>query len=129
MRRGGDRRCWRRRLGSWPGFRGRGFRLLFGFGGGFGVRKIVEMLANRFGVIEIERARMRLLLRDANLGKILDERFGLDFELTRELVDSNLIHVRHVWVLFFRLGRVRRRALFGRIFLGRSCSALGRCIG
>jgi hypothetical protein len=51
------------------------------------------MLAHQFGVIEVERTRMRFLLRDADLGQIVDQNFRFDFKLSRQFVDSYLIRV------------------------------------
>jgi len=53
------------------------------------------MLAHKFGVFEIERARMRFLLGYADLGQILDQELGLDLEFSRQFIDSDLIRVRH----------------------------------
>ncbi len=43
-----------------------------------------------FGLIVVQRTRMRLLFRDANFRQILDEHLGLDFEFARQFVDSDL---------------------------------------
>jgi hypothetical protein len=53
------------------------------------------MLADKLGVIYIDGARVGLFLGDADLGQIVDEDLGLDFELSRQFVNSNLICVCH----------------------------------
>ncbi len=55
-------------------------------------------------MIEIERTRVRLLFGDADLGEIVDQDFRLDLQLARQLVNANLIRVRHSLALFLRLG-------------------------
>ena len=44
-------------------------------------------------MLEIERARVRLFLRDADLGKIIDQHLGLDFKFSRQFVDTDLIGI------------------------------------
>jgi hypothetical protein len=51
------------------------------------------MLARKFRVLDIDRARVRLLLRDADLGQVVDQHLRLDLKLPREFVDSDLIGV------------------------------------
>jgi hypothetical protein len=51
------------------------------------------MLASEFGMIQVERARVRLLFGDADLGQIVDQDLGLDLQLARQLIDTNLIGV------------------------------------
>jgi hypothetical protein len=51
------------------------------------------MLPHQFGVVEVERARVRLLVRDADLGQIIDQDFGLDLEFSGQLVDADLIRI------------------------------------
>ncbi len=53
------------------------------------------MLPHQFGLVEIERARVRLLFSDADFRQIVDQYLGLDLELSRQFVDANLIDVRH----------------------------------
>ena len=53
------------------------------------------MLADQFGVLDVNRTRMRFLFVDADLGKIVDQHLGLDFELAGQFVDSDLICVWH----------------------------------
>ena len=43
-----------------------------------------------FGLVVIQRTRVRLLFRDADFRQILDEHLGFDLELARQLVNSNL---------------------------------------
>jgi hypothetical protein len=38
---------------------------------------------------------VRFLFRDADLGQIIDQHFGLDFQLTGQFIDSDLIRVSH----------------------------------
>jgi hypothetical protein len=38
---------------------------------------------------------VRLLLRDAHLGQVVNDRLGLDFQLPGQLVDSYLVLVTH----------------------------------
>jgi hypothetical protein len=52
-----------------------------------------EMFAREFGVIEVKRARMRLLFSDADFGQEVDQDFGLDLKLPGQLVNSDLIGV------------------------------------
>jgi hypothetical protein len=51
------------------------------------------MPSDKFGVIQIERAGVRLLLGDADLGQIVDQDLGLDLELSSQFVDSNLVRL------------------------------------
>jgi hypothetical protein len=44
-------------------------------------------------MLDIKRAGMRLLLRDANLGEKIDQHLGLDFKLSRQFVDTNLVGI------------------------------------
>jgi hypothetical protein len=69
--------------------------LRFRLGGGLVLSKLAEMGAYFFSGGYVDRARVGLLLGDASLGQIVDDRFGLDFQVTRELVDANLVWFRH----------------------------------
>jgi hypothetical protein len=40
----------------------------------------------------VDRAGVRLLFRDAHFGEPLQDLVSLDFQLSRQLVDSNLLH-------------------------------------
>ena len=51
------------------------------------------MAAHKLGVLKIERARVCLLLGDADLRQIIDQKFGLDLEFSRQFVDSDLVCV------------------------------------
>lgn len=53
------------------------------------------MLAHQFGVGEIERARVRLLLGDAYLRQVVDQDLGLDLQLAGQFIDANLICIGH----------------------------------
>jgi len=51
------------------------------------------MFPNEFGVLDVERARVRLLFADADLRQKVDQDFGFDLKLSRQFVDSDLIRV------------------------------------
>jgi len=51
------------------------------------------MFARQFGVFDIERARVRLLVFNADLGQEVDQHLCLDLEFPRQLVDTNLIGI------------------------------------
>jgi hypothetical protein len=51
------------------------------------------MFADEFGVVEVERTRVRFLLGYADFGQVVDQDFRLDLELPGQLVNSNLIGV------------------------------------
>jgi hypothetical protein len=53
------------------------------------------MFPNQLGVLHIERTRVRLFLRDADLRQVLDEHLGLDLEFPCQFVDANLIMFCH----------------------------------
>jgi len=53
----------------------------------------VEVLAHLIGNILFEGARMRLLVRDADLGQIVGDNLRFDFQLARQLVNSNFAHL------------------------------------
>jgi len=55
----------------------------------------MEMLPDLFGVLDIKRTRMRLLVVDADLGQVVDQHLGLDLEFSRQFVDANLIGLGH----------------------------------
>jgi hypothetical protein len=74
-------------------------------------------------MIEIQRTRVRFLFRNADLGEKVDQNFRFDLQLARELVNSNLIRVRHSLRLFFLVAVLRvfffvaaRRVRVGRNF-------------
>jgi hypothetical protein len=51
------------------------------------------MLARQLGVLHVDRARVRLLLCDADLGQVVDQHLRFDLKFPREFVDSDLIGV------------------------------------
>jgi hypothetical protein len=53
----------------------------------------VEVLADQFGVFEIERTRVRLLLRDADFRQVLDQDLRLDLELPGQLINPDLVRI------------------------------------
>lgn len=65
------------------------FRLGFRFGEG------VKMLAHFYSGFYIDRAGMRFFLGNAGLGQIINDGLGLDLELARQFVDSDLIRIGH----------------------------------
>jgi hypothetical protein len=75
------------------------FRGLFGYGSffgcGFRIGRIAEMLAHLFGGVDFNRARMRLFFCDAGFGQKVDDRFRLNLEFARQLVDADLIQIGH----------------------------------
>ena len=94
--RGSASRLSRRRCndgGARLGLRGRSLCCFVGFSLRFLGRYFAEVPARQFGVPQIERARVRLLLRDANFREIVDQDLGLDLQLPGQLIDANLIGV------------------------------------
>jgi hypothetical protein len=55
----------------------------------------MKVLAHQFRVLDIEGTRVRLLLRDADFGQVLDQHLGLDFKLPGQLINPNLIGICH----------------------------------
>jgi hypothetical protein len=53
----------------------------------------VEVLAYEFGVLDIDRTRVRLLFGDADFGQVVDQHLRLDLKLPREFIDPDLIRV------------------------------------
>jgi hypothetical protein len=51
------------------------------------------VLAREFRVLDIDRARVRLLLSDADLGQVVDQHLRFDLKFPREFVDPDLISV------------------------------------
>jgi hypothetical protein len=51
------------------------------------------MLPRQFGMLDIERTRVRLLFLDADLRQVVDQYLGLDLEFTRQLVNTDLIGI------------------------------------
>jgi hypothetical protein len=66
-------------------------RSLCGFGRRVRGGEIVEVFPRQFGVLDIERARVRFLILDADLRQVVDQHLGLDLEFPRQLIDANLI--------------------------------------
>ena len=64
------------------------------------------MLAHELGMSHINRARMRLLLCDADLRQKLDQDLGLDLEFSCQFIDADLIGICHS-PLSFRLRSCR----------------------
>jgi len=94
------------------------FRLRFFFGG------TLNLLAHLFRNVRGDRARVRLLFRDAIPRQQVNDGFRLDLEFAGQLVYSDLIYVGHALrsELRLRLFRLRllaftagRRGLFGRL--------------
>jgi hypothetical protein len=56
-------------------------------------RETQEMLPREFGMLDIERTRVRLLFLDADLRQVVDQYLGLDLEFTRQLVNTDLIGI------------------------------------
>ena len=50
------------------------------------------MLANFFGFVLFQGTGMRFLLGDADFGQYIENGFALDFQLSGQIVDSNLTH-------------------------------------
>ena len=82
------RRCRARRC-SWPRGPGLGCSLRR-FLRSFLCRKSPEMFPNQLRVLHIERARVRLLLRDADLDQHVEDLFAFDFQLASQIINSNL---------------------------------------
>lgn len=86
-------RCRRRRGPRGFRFRGRGLRLFLSFCSSFVVRQLLKVLPHEHGVINIDRTRVRLLFGDTDFGKVINQYLRFDFQLSRQLVNSDLIRV------------------------------------
>src|ERR1700690_2668592 len=53
------------------------------------------MFPRKFGLVEIERARVRFLFRDADFRQEIDQHLRLNLEFPGQLVNSNLIRICH----------------------------------
>ena len=53
------------------------------------------MLAHQLGVLQVNRARVRLLFRDADFRQELDQDLGLDLQFARQFIDTDLIGICH----------------------------------
>jgi hypothetical protein len=51
------------------------------------------MLSHKLGMVQVERARVSLLLGDTNFREVIDQDLGLDLELPGQLVDADLIRI------------------------------------
>jgi hypothetical protein len=51
------------------------------------------MLPHLLGMMQIERTRVGLLVRDADLRQEIDQHLGLDLEFPCQLIDADLIGV------------------------------------
>jgi hypothetical protein len=51
-----------------------------------------EVLANLFGFMFFQGTGMRFLLGDPDIGQYIENGFALDFQLSGQIVDSNLTH-------------------------------------
>jgi hypothetical protein len=89
LRRDRGRRSWSgsgsRRLRLWRGLRG--------LSGGFLIGELLEMFPHQYGVLDIDRAGMRLLLRDADFRQVIDQDLRLDLEFPRQFVNADLIRI------------------------------------
>jgi hypothetical protein len=68
---------------------GNRFYLRFGFSGS------LKIFAHLLSDVSGDRARVRLLFRDAVPGQQVNDGFGLDLEFAGQLVDSDLVCVCH----------------------------------
>ena len=73
------------------------FRFSMGFRLRLGVGYALQVLANFLRDIYGNGAGVRLLFGDAVPGEQVDDRFGLDLQLARQFIDSNLICVSHAY--------------------------------
>ena len=148
-----DRRGWRG--SNCSGLHARSFggsflRCLLGsgllLGCGFRCGDASEMLPYLFGYRGINRTRMRLFLRDAGLGQIVDDDFRLDLKFACQFVDADLIRLVHcppelflatLFRVFRRSWRTTRFCLPGSVLhpagsgflrFGRSLGLFGRDI-
>lgn len=53
------------------------------------------MLAHQLGVLQVNRARVRLFFRDADFRQELDQDLGLDLQFARQFIDTDLIGICH----------------------------------
>ena len=52
----------------------------------------LKVSTNFFGLVLFERTGMGLLLGDANFGQRIEDRLAFDFQLSGQIIDSNLTH-------------------------------------
>jgi hypothetical protein len=72
--------------------RGRGGRSLFPFGFSRSFATVAEMRTDFVSLVIIKRAGVRFLVRNSDLGQVLDYHITLHFQFTRQFVDPNLPH-------------------------------------
>jgi hypothetical protein len=53
------------------------------------------MFAHQFGVLQIDRTRVRLFFRDADFRQELNQDFCLDLQFACQFVDTDLIRICH----------------------------------
>jgi hypothetical protein len=53
------------------------------------------MLAHQLGMLQVNRAGVRLFFRDADLRQELDQDLGLDLQFARQFIDTDLIGICH----------------------------------
>ena len=66
-----------------------------GFGRSFGFRHLAEMLADLYSSFHFNGTGMGLFLCNTGLRQIVDDCLSLDLEFPGQLVDTNLIAIRH----------------------------------
>jgi hypothetical protein len=96
--RSGRLRCRQRRCGSrcascGSGLRGLHLGFLLRFGSCFCGGEPLEMLPHKFGVVQVERARVRLLVLDADLRQVIDQHLGLYLEFSGQFIDADLVWI------------------------------------
>lgn len=93
------------RVSGGSGSRGLRRRRFGRFRGGLGAFR-AEMRAHLVRVVVFERARVRALVSDSQLGKVLNDRLAFDFQFPRQIVDSNLTHFPSFFPLHYRPGLI-----------------------
>jgi hypothetical protein len=85
--------CGQRRLFSyWRRLHERGRRSLCHFGFSRSFATVTEMRSDFARLVVIERAGVRFLVRNSQLGQVLYNHITLHFQFTRQFVDPNLPH-------------------------------------
>jgi len=56
------------------------------------ITRTLEVCTDLLGLVVFERAGMSLLLGDADFGQHIENGFAFDFELSCQIVNSNLTH-------------------------------------
>jgi hypothetical protein len=67
------------------------------------------VLAHQFGVLQVDRARVRLFFRDAGFREIVNQDLCLDLQFSRQLINPDLIGICHSPL--FNSASTRARAL------------------